>query len=198
MIHASWYLATGTWHGYGDGVELYRMLGDDRWLVAIPTGAVTLAASYLGARTVLPELAATIPRARVVGTALALVVSGAVQLGAALGEVALRRDAAYSAVMKPERDRVIASELRQWERRQVQPPSAEERAAIERALAAKHRKVFPFAPVLAVLTLAAILAGAFRGRGAPAGEVPRGLLVRTAAWAAGSIALVIAIDVAFL
>jgi hypothetical protein len=198
VIHASWYLATGTWHGYGDGVELHRMLGDDTWLVAIPAAAVTLAASYTGARTVLPSLAATLPRARVAGAALALVISGVVQLGGALGEVALRRDAAYSAVMKPERDRRIASELRQWEQRQVRPPSAEERVAIERALAAKHRKAFPFAVVLAILTGAAILAGAFRGRGVAAGEVPPGLLVRAASWAAGSIALVIAIDVAFL
>lgn len=207
VIHASWYLSTGTWHGYGDGLELHRMLGDDRWLVAVPAAAVTLAAAFLGARTVLPSLAATLPRLpaprprrwpSVAGTALALVLSGAIQLGAALGEVALRRDAAYSAVMKPERERVIASELRRWEQRQVRSPSAEQREAAERALAARHRKAFPFAIVLAVLTLAAILAGALTAREAPPGELARGLLVRAAALAAGSIALVIALDAAFL
>lgn len=199
VIHASWYLSTGTWHGYGDGVELHRVLGDDAWLVAIPGAALTLAASFVGARTVLPSLAATLPRARIAGTAIALVIAGGLQLGAALGEVVLRRDAAYGAVMKPERERVIASELRQWEQQQVRPPSEEERAAIERELAARHRKPFPFAVVLAILTVLAILAGAWRGQGAaaPGGQVANRLLARAAVLAAGSIALVIALDAAF-
>jgi hypothetical protein len=198
VIHASWYLSTGTWHGYGDGVELHRMLGGDKWLVAIPAAAVTLAASYVGARTVLPALAACLPSRRLAGTAIALVIAGGIQLGAALGEVALRRDAAYAAVMQPERERVIASELRQWEQQQVRPPTAEEREAIERALAARHETTFPFAVVLAVLTGLAILAGAWRARGAPPGVVANRLLGRAAVLAAGSIALVIALDAAFL
>lgn len=197
VIHASWYLATGTWHGYGDGVELHRLLGDDRWLVAIPAAAITLAASFVGARTILPSLAATLPGRRIAGTAIALVIAGGLQLGAALGEVALRRDAAYGAVMKPERERVIASELSQWEHGQARPPTEEERAAIERALAARHAKPFPFAIVLAVLTVLAILAGAAAARGAPAGDLADRLLGRAAALAGASIALVIALDAAF-
>ena len=196
VIHATWYLSTGTWHGYGDGIELHRMLGDAKWLVAIPAAVVTLGASYVGARTVIRALAATLPRARVIGTLLALVVAGGVQLGAALGEVALRRDAAYGAVMKPERERVIASELARWEQQQARPPSEAERAAAERELAARHQ-TFPFAIVLAILTILAIVAGAVRARPAPTGEVANRLLVRAAAVAAGSIALVIALDAAF-
>src|SRR5579862_4912476 len=30
VVHAGWYLATGAWHGFGDGVLLYHLLGAAR------------------------------------------------------------------------------------------------------------------------------------------------------------------------
>jgi hypothetical protein len=202
VLHASWYLATGTWHGYGDGVELHRDLGDAKWMVAIPAAMVTLAAGYLGARTVLGALAASLPggkRVRVAGTVIAMIVAGAVQAAAAIGEVVIRRDASYGAVMKPERERRIASEAARWEAehaRRGAPPTEQQRAQLQRELAARHR-TFPFAIVLAILTALAIVAGWLRARRAEQAPVGRGLLVRCAVLAGGSIALVIALDAAF-
>lgn len=202
VLHATWYLATGTWHGYGDGVMLHRDLGDTKWLVAIPAAAITLGAAFVGARCVLGALAATVPgtqRARIAGTAIALVIAGGIQLGAALGEVQLRRDATYTATMRPERERAVARELAQWTEQQArerQRPSEEERARMQRVLADRHA-TFPFAIVLAVLTVIAAGLGALRARGAAEGPVATGLLGRSAVYALGSIALVIAIDVVF-
>ncbi|CAN5845225.1 hypothetical protein BH11MYX3_BH11MYX3_13940 [soil metagenome] len=202
VLHATWYLATGTWHGFGDGVQLHRELGDARWLVAIPAAAVTLGAAFLGARSVLGALAATVPggtRARIGGTAIALVIAGGFQLGAALGEVELRRDATYTATMRPERERVVARELAQWTQQQAregQRPSEEARARMQRELADRHA-TFPFAIVLAVLTVLAAGLGAWRARGATEGPIAGDLLARCAAFAVGSIALVIAIDALF-
>src|SRR5450432_3773037 len=47
VVHGSWYLATGAWHGYGDGVQLYHVLGNARYPVAIAAGLVTCASGYL-------------------------------------------------------------------------------------------------------------------------------------------------------
>jgi len=199
VLHATWYLATGTWHGYGDGVALHRELGDAKWLVAIPAALVTLAAAYAGARGVLGALAATVPGtrgARIAGTAIALVVAGGIQLGAALGEVQLRRDAAYASVMRPERERVVARELAQWAAQQPQTPTDEARAAMQRDLARRH-PTFPFAILLAVLTVLAVGAGAIRARTGEVAPVSAGLLGRCAVIAGGSIALVIALDALF-
>lgn len=203
IIHASWYLATGTWHGYGDGVQLHRLLGDARWIVAVPAALVACAAAYFGARTVLGPLAATVPgsrRARIAGTVIAVIVAGGIQLGAALGEVALRRDTTYSKAMKPERERVISREMAEWveaQRRQGQPPTAEDRARMQREVADRH-PTFPFAYVLGALVLLSIGVGAARSRATPGGMVPGRLVAIAAAIAGGSIALVIALDAAFL
>ncbi|MBA3463865.1 MAG: hypothetical protein H0T46_28165 [Deltaproteobacteria bacterium] len=202
VLHASWYLATGTWHGYGDGVQLHRDLGDAKWMVAIPVAAVTIAAGYLGARTVLSALAATLPggaRARVAGTVIALIVAGGVQAAAAVGEVMIRRDAAYGSVMKPERQRRIAGDLARWEAEQAQrgaAPTEQQRAQLQRELAARHR-TFPLAIVLAILTAMAMVAGWVRAQRAEDGPVGKALLARCAVLAGGSIALVIALDAAF-
>nr|MBA3455122.1 hypothetical protein [Deltaproteobacteria bacterium] len=189
IIHASWYLATGTWHGYGDGVQLHRLLGASRWLVAVPAALVTCAAGYAGAKIVLGALAATVPgsrRARVVGTVIAIVLAGAIQLGAAVGEVVVRRDPTYTTAMRPERERVISRELAQSieaQRRQGQAPTDADRARLRREIADRHQ-TFPFAYVLGALLVVAIGAGAARSRATPGGTLsPR--LVAIAAAVAG-------------
>lgn len=202
VLHATWYLATGTWHGFGDGVKLHRELGDAKWLVAIPAALVTMAAGYAAARWVLGALAATIPggrRRRIVGTVIALVVAGGLQLGAALGEVQLRRDTTYAQAMRREPDLMVARELAQWTEQQVragEAPTEQARAEMRRNLAQRHTQ-FPFAIVLAVLTVLAVGAGAVRTRAVPAAPIATGLLARCAVVCGGSIALVIAIDVVF-
>jgi hypothetical protein len=202
IIHAGWYLATGTWHGYGDGVQLHHELGDAKWLVAIPAAIVTCAFAYLGARGILGDLAASVPGsrgARIGAMILAVALAGSVQAGAAIGEVKLRRDAVYGAIMKPAREREIAAELAQWRAEQARRglvPSEEARAAQEAELERAHR-TFPFAVVLGLATVLAIGLGAARSRVAsPGGLTPR-LLAIAAMIAGGSIAAVIAIGAAF-
>jgi hypothetical protein len=168
-------------------------------MVAIPAAIVTLGAAYSGARGVLGALAATVPggrRARIAGTAIALLLAGGVQLGAAVGEVQLRHDVTYTRTMRPERDRLVSRELARWMEQQARPPSEDERAQMERELSRRHA-TFPFAIVLAVLTVAAVGAGAVRTRAGEEGPVAGRLLARCALLAVGSIALVIAIDLAF-
>jgi hypothetical protein len=199
IVHAFWYLATGTWHGYGDGVELHRALGDAKWLVAVPAAAIVCAAAYAGARGVLGALAATLPARRIAGTLVAVGIAGGLQLGAAVGEVRLRRDATYTQTMRPERERLIALELARWaelQRRHGRAPSAEERAQAEQALADAHH-TFPFAWLLAALTLASVVAGAIRARPSVPAPVTRRLLVVASTIACASIMAVIAIDLAF-
>lgn len=205
VLHGTWYLATGTWHGYGDGVKLHHELGDAKWLVAIPAALVTLTAAYVAARSILGTLAATIPGtrgARLTGMVIALVLAGGLQLGLAVGEVRLRRDATYAQTMRPEGDRVVARELAQWtadQARQGAAPTEEARAEMQRRLAQRHA-TFPFAIVLAVLTVLAVGAGGWasvRSQGALAATIEGSLLVRCGLVAVGSVTLVIAIDLLF-
>jgi len=203
VVHACWYLATGTWHGYGDGALLRRELGDARWVVAIPAGAAAIGFAYAGARAILGVLAATVPgrrAARIGGLVLAVLVAGGLQLGLALGEVAIRGDRTYGAIMQTARERVIAQELARWERAQGLQGRELDRVARQaraRALADQHREL-PFAPVLGVLVLAAIAAGAARARAGEAAPVPRRLVAIVTASAVVSVALVIALDIAFV
>jgi len=196
VVHALCYLAAGTYHGFGDGVVLYRELGDGRLPVALGAGALACGAAYAGARSIVRALLATLPGRRIVGLALAVAIAGGLQVALAVGEVQLRRDAVYARIMKPERDRLAERELAEWLRRH-QDASAAEREAEARALAAHHRD-FPFALLLGIAVAAAVVAGAARSR-APAEPpaITRALLARAIAVALGSLAAVIAIDLAF-
>jgi len=201
-IHAAWYLAVGTYHGFGDGWLVRQVLGDGRYAVAIAAGLVGLAFAYFGARAILGVLAAAIPgdrRARVAGVLVAAALAGGLQAALAAGEVRVRRDTTYGAIMQPESDRLVAKELENWDQEQrargVQVDDAARRAR-EAALAAKHREL-PFAYILGALTVLAILAGAWRARPGTASSIPTRLLVIVTAIAVWSVALVIAIDAAF-
>jgi len=80
LVHATWYLAAGTWHGFGDGALLRRELGDARVPVALAAGAGAVAMAYLGARAVLGVLAAMVPggrAARIGGVVAAVALAGA-------------------------------------------------------------------------------------------------------------------------
>jgi hypothetical protein len=199
VVHATWYLATGTWHGYGDGSSVYRELGDSRWIVAMPAGLVTCAMAFAGARHVLGALANTIgPERRVVGAVIALVLAGGVQLGSAITEVRLRDDTTYISSMRPERDRIVAREMARWETEQARrgaQADAEARRRMREELARKNA-VFPFIYVLGGLVVLSTIAGAWRAE-RPEAKLPGGLVTRWAVAAGASIALVIAIDALF-
>jgi len=187
IVHATWYLATGAFSGFGDGVVLYRVLGAWRVPVAVLAGTVTCAAAYAGAREVLGALAATLPRHRAVGTIAALAAAGALHAGLAIGELRLRADRTYAQTMAPERERVVT----QWIEAHPDAPAPVREAAVEK-LEAEH-PTFPFVWLLAIATAASALAGARRARPAEAAPVPRRLIVTWAIVAALAIALVIAV-----
>jgi hypothetical protein len=202
VIHAAWYLAVGTYHGFGDGALIRYVAGDGRYAIAIGGGIVVLAFAYFGARSIFGVFAATISggrRARVGGVLVAVLLAGGLQGALIVGEMHVRRDQEYGAVMRTERDRVVAREVAQWEREQKQRGAAideAQRRARELALAKQHREL-PFGYILGALTVLAILAGAWRARPGTHDALPPRLVWTTATIAVGSIALVIAIDAAF-
>src|SRR5262245_42977080 len=159
--------------------------------------------SYAGARAVLGVLAAMVPggrAARIGGTAAAMVLAGGLQLGLAVGEVRLRRDETYGRIMQRESDRAVERELAEWQRRLRErglDPSDSERRLRERELEEQHREL-PFAHVLGALTVIALVAGARRARLPACAPVGNRLLGVAGAVAVGSVALVIALDAAFV
>jgi hypothetical protein len=191
-FHAGWYLATGAAHGYGDGIQLYHELGDWRWLVATAAGAITCAAAFFGARTILGPLAATIPgsrRTRIAGTIAAFAVAGGVHGALAVGELAIRRDRMYLSVMTSERTRVVEREAARWE---TQHPDAtpDVRAENREQIEESHR-TFPFAWVLGVASAVALVLGARKSQLTEGAKISRRMLARAAIAAAGAIAVVV-------
>jgi hypothetical protein len=190
VVHAGWYLSTGAWHGYGDGLLLYRVLGPWRAVVAIAGGLATCAVGGLAARRLFGVLRATIPgprRRQVVATVAAVLSAAALHAGLAVGEVAVRADATYAEAMQPERERVIAQELARWTAAQAaagRAASPRAQAIARSALEDAHR-TWPFAWVLGALLLAAVVAGA-----AAAPRVPREALSARSLIAAGALAAV--------
>ena len=194
IVHASWYLATGAWQGFGDGQLLHQVLGSARYPVAMAAGAIACAAGYLGARGVIGPLRATQPSAR--GLVIAAMLAGAIHAGLAIGEVQLRRDSTYATIMQPEHERQVDRDLARWAAYEathggeVTPAErAREHARLERI----HR-TFPFAWVLGAAAVLAMALGALRSPRSAAAMLSTRLLVRAAASAAIAIAAVIAID----
>ncbi|CAN5903890.1 hypothetical protein BH11MYX2_BH11MYX2_17770 [soil metagenome] len=193
VIHAAWYLATGTFHGYGDGLRLHRELGGARVLVWVPAALLAVGVSFLAARSVLGAFA-HVGGGRT-GTAIALVVGLGAQLGAMMVEVRVRRDESYTRMMTHENTRVADREYAAWLAAQQKGgavPDDAQREHQQQALAAAHRD-FPFAYVLALLLIAAVIVGALRARPAQDAMLTSRLLGSVAAIALGSIAVVIAI-----
>lgn len=192
VLHGTWYLATGAFHGFGDGLLLYRWLGSARVPVAIGAGVATCAATFIGTREVIGGLAATLPRHRVIGTLVAMVLAGGFHAALTIGELRLRRDPNYASTMRPERERVIAKELAQWER--TQPTVTAEARHIETAKLARKHQTFPFVIVLALATAVAGVLGIAKTKRPTAEPISRGLLLRFTVIALASIVSVIAID----
>ena len=198
VVHAGWYFATGTWHGYGDGALIYQVLGDARYPAAIAAGLVTCGAAFVGARWLFATVVASIgPTRRVAGIAIAVVVAGSVNLALDLGELAIRQDSMYGATMAPERDRVIARDYAHWLDEARRTGATIDDAARERELHRLDRdnRTFPFAWLLAAAVALSAVAGAWRSRTPSARPDLTGRLVaRAAVIAVASIALVIALD----
>jgi hypothetical protein len=198
VVHATWYLATGAFHGFGDGLILYRELGSARVAVAIAAGLLTCVAAYAGARTIFGSLIGTLPgspRARIAGFIVAALLGAGLHAGLTIGELRIRRDATYARTMQPERDRVIAQELDAWQREQAArgvAPNPDAERAKKRMLQQAHR-TFPFVILLALATVLSVIAGAWRSK-VVARSISSGLLARAALVALAAIWLVIGID----
>ena len=190
VLHASWYLATGAFSGFGDGVLLYRELGSARLVVAIGAALVTCTMGFLGAREVFGALTAT-QRRPLLGTLFAVLLAGGLHAALAIGELQLRRDRTYTETMTPEREREISTELARWQA--AHPQAAEpERAAASQRIEQEHPPAFPFTIVLACAAALAVAAGARRAKPG-AGPIERRLLISWAVAAAIAIAIVIAV-----
>jgi hypothetical protein len=199
VLHASWYLAAGAFHGFGDGLLLYRMLGDWRVPVAIAAGAVTCVAGFAGAREVLGALAGTLggsARARIIKMTVAVLFAAGLHAGLAAGELHLRRDPTYAGVMRPERERVIAKEVARWEAQQVERgiQVTPEQKRVDQTKIARAHKTFPFLWLLGVATGLAILAGARRSKPASETRITNRLVVTAVAIVLASLIAVVVID----
>jgi hypothetical protein len=200
--HACWYFATGTWHGYGDGLPTYRAFGDGRYPIGIVVGLGACGAAFLGARWSLGAFAALLPgarRARGVGVAIAMTVAATLLVVPAVIEFQLRGDTRYGAIMKREGDRLAERELARWLREQAKRGEVIDDHARQLAtqrIASRHREP-PFLPVLGALVAVAVALGAWRSRAAPGVTVTPRLLAIAAVIGAGSLAAVIALDFAF-
>jgi len=199
VAHACWYFATGTWHGYGDGLPAYRGLGEARYPVAIAAGLVTCGVGYACARLVFGVLAEVVPSRKRAGVAIAMTIAAVVLAVPVVIEMQVRSDHRYGAIMKREGDRLADRELAQWKREMAKTRTAIDPALLAaeaRRLASQHREP-PFLPVLGLLVLVSIAIGARRARDATGVVLTRRHLVIAATIATGSLIAVIAIDAAF-
>jgi hypothetical protein len=195
VIHATWYFATGAWHGYGDGQLLYRELGSARFPVAIAAGTITCVCGFFAARQIVGPLVATAARPWMF--VIAAVLAGGLHTALAVGEVKLRQDTTYAAVMQPERDRAVDHDLARWAAyERTRGGVTDAQRAAERARLERVHHTFPFVWLLAACAVLAILAGAWRSLAHIPERIPitNGLVTRATCCAAIAIAAVIAID----
>ncbi|HTR50642.1 MAG TPA: hypothetical protein VMJ10_08040 [Kofleriaceae bacterium] len=194
-VHATWYLAAGTWYGFGDGIALYQELGDGRYAVSIPAALVGSLAGFASAREVFAGIAGAAPGKRWIVALVIALVANVVPIAC---EVYLRHDEVYTAMMMSERARTIQRELGRYQAERPDAPRAELDAELGR-LEDEHPHPFPFAPVFAPITLAAIVAGCFASlrRAGPREPVSSRLAARAAITAGAGLALVIAIQLVF-
>ena len=194
VVHATWYFATGAWHGYGDGQLLYRELGSARFPVAMFAGTITCVCGFFAARQIVGPLVATTSRRWMF--VIAALLAGGIDAGLAVGEVELRQDTTYADVMQPERERVVDRDLERWAVYERKGNATEEQRAAERARLEKVHHTFPFAWVLAACAVIAILAGAWRSlaRATERSPITNGLIARATICAVIAITAVVTID----
>jgi hypothetical protein len=197
VVHATWYFATGAWHGYGDGQLLHHLLGSARYPVAIAASAITCGCAFAGARAIVGPLAGTQTTHRLVGLAIAAALAGGIHAGLAIAETRVRGDVTYKEIMAPERERLVERDLEKWaayERAHGGEITEAKRAQQQHQLEQVHRD-FPFAWLLGVCVVIALIFGARRSvADVRAFTIDRRLLARAATCAGIAVAAVIAID----
>jgi len=197
VVHATWYFATGAWHGYGDGQLLHHVLGSARFPVAIAAGAITCACAFTGARAIVGPLAGTLAAHRLAGLVVAALLAGGLHAGLAIAEIRMRGDVTYKEIMAPERERQVERDLARWaayERAHGGVVDDAKRAEQQQKLEKEHRD-FPFAWLLGGCVALALVLGARRSFShIRAFTLDAGLLRRATSCAAIAVVAVIAID----
>lgn len=175
LLHAGYYLAAGTHHGFGDGLAVHNALGAWRTLLVVPVSLAVIVGGFFLARALVREVASWVEGgaiARTLQILLAAMLAALGHLQLTLTERALTRDDTYARIMEHENVRLVARDMRRFatEARLVQgrPPTPEEIAAA-RARFEAQRRPFPLAVVLAVaLALSCLLGLWFAARRASA------------------------------
>ncbi|HEY8147230.1 MAG TPA: hypothetical protein VIG06_31340 [Kofleriaceae bacterium] len=203
LLHAGFYLAAGTHHGFGDGRAVQEALGAWRPLVVVPAAAAVVIGGFFLAARLGREVTAWVdggPLARAAQIAAAAVLAAAAHGALTFGERALTSDSQYARIMEHEDVRLVARDLGRFaadaRRARGRPPTEAELAAARARLAEEH-KPFPLAPVLAVALGLACLAGLWRAV-TRASDPASDARWRAALWpgivCAGSVALVAAVQ----
>lgn len=168
LLHAGFYLAAGTHHGFGDGRAVHEALGAARWAVVLPAAIAVVAGGFFLAARLAREVVGWVdgrPLARAGQILAAAVLAAAFHGALTFGERALTADAQYARVMEHEDVRLVARDLARYaaEARQLRGrgPTPAELAAARARLQQEHRP-FPLAPLLAVALGLACAAGLWR------------------------------------
>jgi hypothetical protein len=200
LLHAGFYLAAGTHHGFGDGRLLHAELGDARAAVVWPVAIALVAAGFLLARR-MAVMAGDWTGARSRAGRAAALVSAAVIAALAHGaltwsERAVAGDTTYSSIMKTESESRVERDLDSLaEKARTRGQALDERAlARARAELERRHRAFPLVPVLAGFLALACAAGVWLGVAARRAQElppPRPLAVaRLGAVTAAALALV--------
>jgi hypothetical protein len=174
LVHGLYYLATGAFHGFGDGWLLHRELGSDRWWVAVPAALLALVAGYFCARVLGCRIRSSLPpapaAAQVATIGIAVLLAAGLHAALSFGEVRLRADRetgrTYTRVMKHQSAREVERDLARYlaeARRQGARLERREIEQVKERLEDQHREL-PFAPLLGVGLGIACLIGVARGR----------------------------------
>ena len=203
LIHATFYVAAGTHHGFGDGVALHRALGDQRVFLVAPLTLAVLALGFAGGRSLIRSLAHWHVHAGRGGllarVGAAAVVAVAVHGGLMLIERETTADPTYAEVMKREAERRADRQLQAMiEVRQREGAGVvvdlEEVARVRQQLVEQYRP-FPLLPLLIAGLAICCAVGAWAGAGEERGTgMPPLAKLRGLAFAClGSLLLVLAL-----
>ena len=168
LLHAGFYLAAGTHHGFGDGRAPHDALGAWRPLLVVPVALAVVAGGYLLAarlareatagslagRSRAPDRSPPPPSSPPPPTALSPSASGR-------SPTTRNTPASWSTRRSAWSPATSVASPPQSRRAQGRPPTAAELAAARARLEEKHRP-FPLAPILAVALGLACLAGLWR------------------------------------
>lgn len=174
LLHAGFYLAAGTHHGFGDGREVHEALGALRWMIVVPASIAVVAGGFLLARRLAREVVSWVegrPLVRAGQIAAAALLAAAAHGALTYGERVLARDETYARIMEHENVRLVSRDVGKFaaEMREARgrAPTPAEIAAARARFEEQHRE-FPLAIVLGVMLGVACLGGLWIAVRAPA------------------------------